>query len=90
MLLDEIANVEEYGFDRRSFPVDFYGHHLTILYNDCCEHPETIGGIYHLGLHCPRCDEDAIVRGRLPMEDWVEYVPLVKWLLFSEFGHRCI
>jgi hypothetical protein len=89
MLLEEIQNSEKYGYDRESFSMEFYGHRLHIIHNDACEHPETIGGIYHVGLYCSRCSKDVVWRGRFSTEDYVSRIALAKWFVLAEFGEQC-
>jgi len=84
------TSTEEYGFPRSFFPVEWAGHEIHILHNDA---HETVDDRFqvHLTLHCPRCDEEHTVRGRMPpeVEDYNYRSALAKLTVLGYFKHKC-
>lgn len=81
---------EALGFPRSFFPVDLAGHEVHLLHNDA---HETVDGRLqlHLTLHCPRCDSEKTVRGRLPPEirDHTERAAAAKLIALGYFKEDC-
>lgn len=81
---------EELGFARSFFPVEYSGHEVHLLHNDA---HETVDGRLqlHLTLHCPKCDSEHTVRGRLPPEviDFEYRAALAKLVALGWFDDDC-
>lgn len=89
--LDKHLNkVERYGFFRDAFPVYYKDHEIHLLKNDA---HETIDGRLqiHLTLHCPRCGDENVVRGRLPptLTNPHQVIIGAKALALSKFTEQC-
>jgi len=80
----------EMGFKRSMFPYNFRDHELHLLHNDASE---TVDGRLqlHLTLHCPKCDSEQVVRGRLPKEvrDYNYRAALAKFITLGYFAKHC-
>lgn len=81
---------EVWGFDRRHFPIRYRGHEIHVLHNTASKTVDSRLRL-HLTLHCPKCDEESVVRGRLPPEYYrYEYrAALAKFAALSHFADTC-
>lgn len=81
---------EKLGFPRSSFPFELKGHEIHLLHNDAYIKADDRIQI-HLTLHCPRCDEEHTVRGRLPpeVEDYNYRAAVAKFLVLGHFNYDC-
>jgi len=81
---------EACGFPRGFFPAELAGHEIHLLHNDA---HETVDGRFqlHFTLHCPRCDDDYTIRGRVPPEfERYNYIAaLVKLTALGYFKNEC-
>jgi hypothetical protein len=81
---------EEYGFNRHEFPITFREHKLYLLENVA---EETVDNRLrlHITIHCPRCDNEQVIRGRLPPEyNRHEYrAALAKLAALGYFSDEC-
>lgn len=84
------TSTEKYGFPRSFFPVNWANHEIHLLHNDAHETVDNRFQI-HLTLHCPRCDEEHTVRGRLPpeFEDYNYRAALAKLTVLGAFNYEC-
>jgi len=78
------------GFKRSMFPFNFRDHELHLLHNDATE---TVDGRLqlHLTLHCPKCDSEQVLRGRLPKDttDYSYRAALAKLITLGHFIEPC-
>lgn len=80
---------ETFGFTRMRFPARFRGHTLLLLDN---KGEFTVDGrlAFHITLYCSRCDDEVVVRGRLPPDQSSEQkMAIVKLAALGGFKEEC-
>lgn len=83
---DHLQRVEEYGFVRRQFPVQYNEHRLLILNNDAYI-LEDGRLLFDFTLYCDNCERTNSISGRFPVEfdDQMAGVVNAKIAVFRKF-----